>query len=130
MRRLTTHMLLVVSLLLSVTPRLDTHELGDVATLIRHYGEHRQTQQMTLIEFLVEHYSVHSTQDSQADASHADHDRLPLKSHDHAGGTSVEAPAPTFLPCPLSATLMTGRIHGTIDVRTVPGPLHFQPPRP
>ena len=129
MRQLMTHMLLAVSLLLSVSPRLDTHELGDVATLIRHFSEHRQTQEMTLAEFLVEHYGVRRTRDTEADASHADHDRLPLKSHDHASITSVDVPSPTFLPRPFTATLTAEIVPGTVDVRSVPGPQPFQPPR-
>lgn len=66
-------------------------------TLVHHYLEHVEWDNMTLFEFLSEHYAVNI---NHPDDKHHDHQKLPFKTADcHTSQVVTLVPQPTFSIC-------------------------------
>ena len=103
-------------------------ELLRLPVLVEHYTEHRQINQESFLDFLIQHYARqirHSHGNSQ------DHEKLPFKS------VNTNAQAPVLLPEP-APSLTPVWVQPTPALKTMPHRQHYasayqnsiwQPPR-
>lgn len=129
MRRTVTHILLLLSVTWAAVPGLDLHELASLATFVRHYAVHQQTDPMTLADFLDAHYGADAA-DHQTSSDPSDHADLPLKGHGATPGATILVEPAQDLPRPLETVESETRVDVPGTPTHLPGPTPFQPPRP
>ncbi|HSZ24690.1 MAG TPA: hypothetical protein VK766_03175 [Cytophagaceae bacterium] len=81
MKKLVSSFLLVIILIGSFLPNMDTCELSKIPQLINHYKEHTELrkQSISFIDFILLHYGV--GKESAEHQNQEDHNNLPLHEH-------------------------------------------------
>lgn len=128
-RQTVTHILLLLSVTWAAAPGLDLHELASLASFVRHFAVHQQTDAMTLADFLDVHYGADAAA-HQAASDPSDHADLPLKGHGCTPGATVLVEPAQDLPRPLEIVVSETTVRVTGHPTHLPGPTPFQPPRP